>query len=112
MHVIYPDFVSTQIGLNVMQICLPHQCREEEVIEEILRLNEDSRVHGIFLHLPQSFLSKSVRNAIKPQKDVDGVSDLNVGRVVLGDQRHGFASPVAGAVLEMLARHGVLPFKF
>uniref|UniRef100_A0A8C1DCB5 formate--tetrahydrofolate ligase n=1 Tax=Cyprinus carpio carpio TaxID=630221 RepID=A0A8C1DCB5_CYPCA len=103
--VIYPDFVSTQIGLNVMQICLPHQCREEEVIEEILRLNEDSRVHGIFLHLPQSFLSKSVRNAIKPQKDVDGVSDLNVGRVVLGDQRHGFASPVAGAVLEMLARH-------
>uniref|UniRef100_A0A8C1TZB0 Monofunctional C1-tetrahydrofolate synthase, mitochondrial n=1 Tax=Cyprinus carpio TaxID=7962 RepID=A0A8C1TZB0_CYPCA len=94
-----------KIGLNVMQICLPHQCREEEVIEEILRLNEDSRVHGIFLHLPQSFLSKSVRNAIKPQKDVDGVSDLNVGRVVLGDQRHGFASPVAGAVLEMLARH-------
>uniref|UniRef100_A0A8C1YTY9 formate--tetrahydrofolate ligase n=1 Tax=Cyprinus carpio TaxID=7962 RepID=A0A8C1YTY9_CYPCA len=41
-----------------------------QVIEEILRLNEDSRVHGIFLHLPQSFLSKSVRNAIKPQKDV------------------------------------------
>uniref|UniRef100_A0A671QQJ3 formate--tetrahydrofolate ligase n=1 Tax=Sinocyclocheilus anshuiensis TaxID=1608454 RepID=A0A671QQJ3_9TELE len=103
--VICPDFVSTQIGLNVMQICLPHQCREEEVIEEILRLNADSRVHGIFLHLPQSFLSKSVCNAIKPQKDVDGVSDLNVGRVVLGDQRDGFASPVAGAVLEMLARH-------
>ncbi|XP_059354687.1 monofunctional C1-tetrahydrofolate synthase, mitochondrial-like [Carassius carassius] len=94
-----------KIGLNVMQICLSHQCREEEVIEEILRLNEDSRVHGIFLHLPQSFLSKSVRNAIKPQKDVDGVSDLNVGRVVLGDQRDGFASPVAGAVLKMLARH-------
>uniref|UniRef100_A0A673NFP8 Monofunctional C1-tetrahydrofolate synthase, mitochondrial n=1 Tax=Sinocyclocheilus rhinocerous TaxID=307959 RepID=A0A673NFP8_9TELE len=94
-----------KIGLNVMQICLPRQCTEEEVIEEILRLNEDSRVYGIFLHLPQSFLSKSVRNAIKPQKDVDGVSDLNVGRVVLGDQRDGFASPVAGAVLEMLARH-------
>lgn len=36
------------------------------------------------------------------------VSDLNVGRVVLGDQRDGFASPVAGAVLELLARHGVL----
>uniref|UniRef100_A0A671QRY4 formate--tetrahydrofolate ligase n=1 Tax=Sinocyclocheilus anshuiensis TaxID=1608454 RepID=A0A671QRY4_9TELE len=81
-----------------------------QVIEEILRLNADSRVHGIFLHLPQSFLSKSVCNAIKPQKDVDGVSDLNVGRVVLGDQRDGFASPVAGAVLEMLARHGVYLF--
>ncbi|XP_016094107.1 monofunctional C1-tetrahydrofolate synthase, mitochondrial-like [Sinocyclocheilus grahami] len=94
-----------KIGLNVMQICLPRQCTEEEVIEEILRLNEDSRVYGIFLNLPQSFLSKSVRNAVKPQKDVDGVSDLNVGRVVLGDQRDSFASPIAGAVLEMLARH-------
>uniref|UniRef100_A0A671P3T2 formate--tetrahydrofolate ligase n=1 Tax=Sinocyclocheilus anshuiensis TaxID=1608454 RepID=A0A671P3T2_9TELE len=61
------------IGLNVMQICLPRQCTEEEVSDEILRLNEDSRVYGIFLHLPQSFLSKSVRNAIKPQKDVDGI---------------------------------------
>ncbi|TRY57068.1 hypothetical protein DNTS_023962 [Danionella cerebrum] len=76
-----------------------------KVVEEILRLNDDNRVHGIFLHLPQSFLSKNVRNAIKPQKDVDGVSDLNVGRVVLGNQRDGFTSPVAAAVLELLARH-------
>ncbi|XP_073788136.1 monofunctional C1-tetrahydrofolate synthase, mitochondrial isoform X2 [Danio rerio] len=94
-----------KIGLNVMQICLPHRCTEEEVIEEVLRLNKDSRVHGIFLHLPQTFLSKSVRNAIKPQKDVDGVCDLNVGRVVLGDKTDGFTSPVAGAVLELLAKH-------
>ncbi|XP_051501497.1 monofunctional C1-tetrahydrofolate synthase, mitochondrial-like [Myxocyprinus asiaticus] len=94
-----------KIGLNVMQICLPRQCTEEEVIEEILRLNEDSRVHGVFLHLPYSCLSGSVRNAIKPQKDVDGVSDLNIGHLVLGDQREGFASPVAGAVLELLTRH-------
>lgn len=94
-----------KIGLNVMQICLPHRCTEEEVIEEVLRLNKDSRVHGIFLHLPQTFLSKSVRNAIKPQKDVDGVCDLNVGRVLLGDKTDGFTSPVAGAVLELLAKH-------
>uniref|UniRef100_A0A8C2H7A0 formate--tetrahydrofolate ligase n=1 Tax=Cyprinus carpio TaxID=7962 RepID=A0A8C2H7A0_CYPCA len=58
-----PDLKPT---LAIIQVCL---C----VIDEILRLNEDSRVHGIFLHLPQSFLSRSVRNAIKPQKDVDGI---------------------------------------
>ncbi len=40
------------------------------------------------------------------------VSDLNVGRVVLGDQKDGFASPGAGAVLEMLARHGVYLFVY
>ncbi|XP_016094653.1 LOW QUALITY PROTEIN: monofunctional C1-tetrahydrofolate synthase, mitochondrial-like [Sinocyclocheilus grahami] len=90
-----------KIGLNVMQICLPHQCREEEVIEEILRLNEDSRVHGIFLHLPQSFLSKSVRNAIKPQKDVDGVSDLK-GQTVHLD------APLVGKMAVLLGLEGPL----
>lgn len=38
------------------------------------------------------------------------VCDLNIGRVVLGDQREGFTSPVAEAVLELLARHGAYLF--
>lgn len=34
------------------------------------------------------------------------VCDLNTGRGVLGDQREGFTSPVAEAVLELLTRQG------
>ncbi|XP_030627139.1 monofunctional C1-tetrahydrofolate synthase, mitochondrial [Chanos chanos] len=94
-----------KIGLNVMQICLPGGCSEEEVIEEVLKLNEDPRVQGVFLHLPPSSLSSRVLNAIKPEKDVDGVSDLNMGRLVRGDLTEGFIPPVAGAVLELLSRH-------
>uniref|UniRef100_A0A671P3X9 formate--tetrahydrofolate ligase n=1 Tax=Sinocyclocheilus anshuiensis TaxID=1608454 RepID=A0A671P3X9_9TELE len=51
------------IGLNVMQICLPRQCTEEEVSDAA---NSEKQIRV-------SFLSKSVRNAIKPQKDVDGI---------------------------------------
>uniref|UniRef100_A0A8C1K0R8 formate--tetrahydrofolate ligase n=1 Tax=Cyprinus carpio TaxID=7962 RepID=A0A8C1K0R8_CYPCA len=57
------DFVSTQIGLNVMQICLPRQCTEDEVSDTA---NSEKSIRV-------SFLSRSVRNAIKPQKDVDGI---------------------------------------
>uniref|UniRef100_A0A8B9HK07 Tetrahydrofolate dehydrogenase/cyclohydrolase catalytic domain-containing protein n=1 Tax=Astyanax mexicanus TaxID=7994 RepID=A0A8B9HK07_ASTMX len=85
-----------------MQICLPRHCTEEEVIEEVLRLNEDQNVHGVFLCLPPSILSRRILNTIKPEKDVDGVSDLNVGRLVSGALSEGFPSPVAGAVLELL----------
>ncbi|KAG9283008.1 monofunctional C1-tetrahydrofolate synthase, mitochondrial [Astyanax mexicanus] len=96
--------MAEKVGLNVMQICLPRHCTEEEVIEEVLRLNEDQNVHGVFLCLPPSILSRRILNTIKPEKDVDGVSDLNVGRLVSGALSEGFPSPVAGAVLELLSR--------
>ncbi|XP_060722097.1 monofunctional C1-tetrahydrofolate synthase, mitochondrial [Tachysurus vachellii] len=94
-----------KVGLNVTQICLPSLCTQDEVIEEVLRLNDDPNVHGVFLCLPPSFLPRRVLNSIKPEKDVDGVSDLNVGRLVSGGLSEGFLSPVTGAVLELLDRH-------
>uniref|UniRef100_A0A8C7VRD3 formate--tetrahydrofolate ligase n=1 Tax=Oncorhynchus mykiss TaxID=8022 RepID=A0A8C7VRD3_ONCMY len=46
-----------KIGLNVTQICLPRECTEDEIIEEVLKLNEDPRVHGVYLHLPPASLT-------------------------------------------------------
>ncbi len=40
------DFVSTQIGLNVMQICLPSQCTEDEVSDAA---NSDTQIRGAFV---------------------------------------------------------------
>ncbi|XP_064847365.1 monofunctional C1-tetrahydrofolate synthase, mitochondrial isoform X1 [Oncorhynchus masou masou] len=94
-----------KIGLNVTQICLPRECTEDEIIEEVLKLNEDPRVHGVYLHLPPASLTSRVLNTIRPEKDVDGVSDLNVGRLVRGDMSQGFTPPLANAVMELLARH-------
>uniref|UniRef100_A0A8C7QPE9 formate--tetrahydrofolate ligase n=1 Tax=Oncorhynchus mykiss TaxID=8022 RepID=A0A8C7QPE9_ONCMY len=95
-----------KIGLNVTQICLPRECTEDEIIEEVLKLNEDPRVHGVYLHLPPASLTSRVLNTLRPEKDVDGVSDLNVGRLVRGDMNQGFIPPLANAVMELLARHG------
>uniref|UniRef100_A0A673ZC34 formate--tetrahydrofolate ligase n=1 Tax=Salmo trutta TaxID=8032 RepID=A0A673ZC34_SALTR len=95
-----------KIGLNITQICLPRECTEDEIIEEVLKLNEDPRVHGVYLHLPPASLTSRVLNTLRPEKDVDGVSDLNVGRLVRGDMSQGFTPPLANAVMELLARHG------
>uniref|UniRef100_A0AAY5EVE5 formate--tetrahydrofolate ligase n=1 Tax=Electrophorus electricus TaxID=8005 RepID=A0AAY5EVE5_ELEEL len=94
-----------KVGLNVMQICLPRHCVEEEVMDEVQRLNEDPAVHAVLLALPLSILSRRLLNTIKPEKDVDGLSDLNVGRMISGDLSEGFLSPVVGAVMELLARY-------
>ncbi|XP_061097568.1 monofunctional C1-tetrahydrofolate synthase, mitochondrial [Conger conger] len=94
-----------KIGLDVIQISLPMECTEDEIIEEVLKLNEDCKVHGVALHLPQASLTRRVLNSLKPEKDVDGVTDLNIGRLVQGDVTASFVPPVAGAVVELLGRH-------
>uniref|UniRef100_A0A8C2ZU36 formate--tetrahydrofolate ligase n=1 Tax=Cyclopterus lumpus TaxID=8103 RepID=A0A8C2ZU36_CYCLU len=94
-----------QIGLNVTQICLTKECTEDEIVEEVLKLNDDPRVHGVHLRLPPASLTSRVLNALKPEKDVDGISDLNMGRLVRGDLSKGFVPPRASAVMDLLEKH-------
>uniref|UniRef100_A0A671WPN4 formate--tetrahydrofolate ligase n=1 Tax=Sparus aurata TaxID=8175 RepID=A0A671WPN4_SPAAU len=101
-----PMLAIIQIGLNITQICLAKECSEDEIVEELLKLNEDPRVHGVYLHLPPASLTSRVLNTLKPEKDVNGISDLNMGRLVRGDLSKGFVPPVASAVLDLLENHG------
>ncbi|KAK1171550.1 monofunctional C1-tetrahydrofolate synthase, mitochondrial isoform X1 [Acipenser oxyrinchus oxyrinchus] len=94
--------IAAEIGLNVIHICLPRECSEDEVVDEILKLNEDSKVHGLVLHLPAATQTCKVLNTVKLEKDVDGVSDINVGRLVQGDVNECFVPPLARAVTELL----------
>lgn len=43
-----------------------------QIVQEVLKLNEDPGVHGVYLHLPQASLTGQVLTALKPEKDVDG----------------------------------------
>uniref|UniRef100_A0A8C5X0Z9 formate--tetrahydrofolate ligase n=1 Tax=Malurus cyaneus samueli TaxID=2593467 RepID=A0A8C5X0Z9_9PASS len=69
---------------------------------EILRLNEDPNVQGLALDLPESLYSSKVLNAVKPEKDVDGLSSVNLGRLVRGDVSDCLIPPTVGAVMELL----------
>uniref|UniRef100_A0A8B9MWD8 Uncharacterized protein n=1 Tax=Accipiter nisus TaxID=211598 RepID=A0A8B9MWD8_9AVES len=70
------------------------------IVYEILRLNEDPNVQGLALDLPESLYNSKVLNAVKPEKDVDGLSDVNLGRLVRGDARDCLVPPTACAVMD------------
>uniref|UniRef100_A0A8C3SKC2 formate--tetrahydrofolate ligase n=2 Tax=Chelydra serpentina TaxID=8475 RepID=A0A8C3SKC2_CHESE len=70
----------------------------------LLKLNEDPTVHGVALHLSENAYSNKILNAVKPEKDVDGVSDVNLGRLVRGDTYNCSISPTASAVMELLEK--------
>lgn len=59
---------------------------EEDLIKEIERLNEDNSVHGVIIQspLPRSVDSDRVMNTLSPEKDVDGVTAVNLGRLLMG----------------------------
>ncbi|XP_042651881.1 monofunctional C1-tetrahydrofolate synthase, mitochondrial [Tyto alba] len=94
--------IAKEVGLRVIHICLPEGSSKDEIVNEILRLNEDPNVQGLALDLPESLYSSKVLNAVKPEKDVDGLSDVNLGRLVRGDSYDCLVPPTACAVMELL----------
>ncbi|XP_021093608.1 monofunctional C1-tetrahydrofolate synthase, mitochondrial isoform X7 [Heterocephalus glaber] len=98
--------LAEEAGLNITHVCLPPDSSEDEIIDEILKMNEDTRVHGLALQISEDLFSSKVLNALNPEKDVDGVTDVNLGKLVRGDAHECFVSPVARAVIELLEKSG------
>uniref|UniRef100_A0A674NSB4 formate--tetrahydrofolate ligase n=1 Tax=Takifugu rubripes TaxID=31033 RepID=A0A674NSB4_TAKRU len=94
--------LARRIGLKVTQVCLEKECSEDEIVKEVLKLNEDPGVHGLYLHLPPASTTSRVLTALKPEKDVEGISDLSTGCLIRGDLSTGYVPPVISAVLELL----------
>jgi methylenetetrahydrofolate dehydrogenase (NADP+)/methenyltetrahydrofolate cyclohydrolase len=97
-----------EIGIKEMMCRLPGTISEQELLNNITRLNKDSQVHGIFIQLPlpEHLLGVEARAlaTIIPEKDVDGFHAMNVGRAWLGES--AFLPAVAIAMQEMLIRSG------
>ena len=76
------------VGIRSVEKCLPRQASENEVLEIIRELNEDSGIHGILvqLPLPEHIDPSVVVDAIDPNKDVDGLHRNNVAALVLGEE--------------------------
>lgn len=64
----------------------PKSYTEEIISEEIKRLNNDDRVDGIIVQmpLPSHIDSHRIQNLIDPSKDVDGLTDINGGKLFHG----------------------------
>ncbi len=61
---------------------------QNQVLKLIEELNTDPEVHGIMVNfpLPRDIDAMKVREAISPLKDVDGISPVNYGKLLLGQE--------------------------
>ena len=86
---------------------LDENCSEQDVLDEIKRLNEDDSVSGIILQMPlgPDMDARKVQITIDPDKDVEGMHPVNMGRLFYGGGKIQPCTP-AGAV-ELLKSTGV-----
>ena len=75
------------VGVRSLAYELPEETTEEKLLELIREMNDRTDVNGILvqLPLPAQIDEKAVIDAIPPEKDVDGFSPVNVGRMQIGE---------------------------
>lgn len=75
-----------EVGFTSTLVRLPADVSEAALIEEVIKLNEDSDIDGILvqLPLPKHIDESKIINLINPAKDVDGFHPVSVGKLVQG----------------------------
>ena len=75
-------------GIKSFESRLPEKATQAEVAAEIQAFNSNPAVHGILLQLPvpDHLNSDDLIHLIDPAKDVDGLTFINMGKLVAGDE--------------------------
>lgn len=96
-----------EAGIYSEQFSYPQGLEEEELKDLVARLNADGRFHGILvqLPLPGEINEERIIEAISPEKDVDGLHPLNVGRLFIGRPFFNPCTPYG--IIKLLERYQV-----
>ena len=98
------------LGIAVKKYLLPEDVSQEKLMETIKDINEDAAIPGalIFRPLPKHLDDEAVRQALLPEKDVDGITDGSLLGVFAGVPK-GFPPCTAQACMEILEQAGIDP---
>jgi methylenetetrahydrofolate dehydrogenase (NADP+)/methenyltetrahydrofolate cyclohydrolase len=96
-----------EAGMYSQDVRVPSSTTQTEALDLVRRMNADPSIHGILvqLPLPKHIDESAVINAIAPEKDVDGFTPVNVGRMIVGERCYLPCTP--HGIIQMLLRAGV-----
>ena len=105
-----------RIGMESVKVEMPSETTTEQLLAKIDELNNNPNVHGILLQhpVPEQIDERACFDAIALQKDVDGVTCLGFGRMSMGEQAYGCATPkgimrlLEAYDIELAGKHAVV----
>jgi methylenetetrahydrofolate dehydrogenase (NADP+) / methenyltetrahydrofolate cyclohydrolase len=85
----------TRIGMDSLKVEMSDETTTEQLLAKIEELNSNPNVHGILLQhpVPAQIDERACFDAIALEKDVDGVTCLGFGRMSMGEEAYGCATP-------------------
>ncbi|HCV3595286.1 TPA: bifunctional methylenetetrahydrofolate dehydrogenase/methenyltetrahydrofolate cyclohydrolase FolD [Staphylococcus aureus] len=91
-----------KIGMISEIVHLEETATEEEVLNELNRLNNDDSVSGILVQvpLPKQVSEQKILEAINTEKDVDGFHPINMGKLYIDEQTFVPCTPLG--IMEIL----------
>ncbi|XP_076933909.1 bifunctional protein FolD 2-like [Bidens hawaiensis] len=98
-----------EVGIKSIDIDLPEEVPEAELIAKVHELNADPSVHGILvqLPLPKHINEEKVLTEISLEKDVDGFHPLNIGKLAMKGRDPLFLPCTPKGCIELLKRTGI-----
>lgn len=89
------------LGINSVVIEYPYSITENELLNKIHELNNDDNITAILVQLPlPAHINKSrVLDSILPQKDVDGLTSYNSGKLFAGEKPYVYPCTPKGIML-------------
>ena len=95
-------------GINTEVLEFSEDINQKDFLKKLEEVNKDKEVHGIliFRPLPKQLNEEEIKYFISPEKDVDCLSTINIGKVTEGDKT-GFPPATSAAVIEMLKYYDI-----
>uniref|UniRef100_A0A8C9WUR4 C-1-tetrahydrofolate synthase, cytoplasmic n=1 Tax=Scleropages formosus TaxID=113540 RepID=A0A8C9WUR4_SCLFO len=101
---------AAEIGINANHLRLPKSATEDEVLRSIMVVNENPAIHGLIVQLPLDSVNRidteKVTNAVAPEKDVDGLTSINAGKLARGDLGNCFIPCTPNGCMELIRQTG------
>ena len=90
-----------KLGINSLSIEYPADISENELLSKIQELNNDKNITAILvqLPLPEHMNKNKIIDAILPQKDVDGLTPYNLGKLFSGEEPYVYPCTPKGILL-------------
>ena len=107
MYAAFMQKVAKKYGIQSELLKRDNQVTEIELENLISRLNDDTTVTGILMMmpLPNHICTQKIIDLIDPDKDIDGLTTVNAGRLFSG--RDGFFGCTPRAVMEILESYDI-----
>jgi methylenetetrahydrofolate dehydrogenase (NADP+)/methenyltetrahydrofolate cyclohydrolase len=91
-------------GVSYQAYAFPQLCDHRAILQTLAELNADPTIAGITIHAPPSTYLRELAAAIEPEKDVDGLHPLHLGRFVTNKRVR--RQPRGADIVQLLKRAG------